>query len=437
MKNRDISDGTGCVCLVIIVGVAIELVKAVRKSYILSNLTFIYFLIGAILLACIVVLVLYFRERNQRATIEGNFDKQLVEMQKQVKKEELTLEQKKKEIGKAEARLEEILKSSKPFSYSASWVADMKSKIYDESIEYLERKKHHAPRAADEVKQLKKKYREKEVEYRELLYKQEFLLKQFPELRDYLNNEENLIGLHDYLNLSEFDERDRAKDYISQADWDKLSNTDKYQIALDRYKKDTQKSRWVIGMEYEMYCAYKLRTKNLTVEEYGIKHGLEDLGRDIIAKEPNGRVFIIQCKHWSSHRMIHENVVCQLYGTAIEYALRNNLQFKNVIPVLMTPTELSVTANAFAQKLGVRIKHEAKGDFPMIKCNINGKDKIYHLPFDQQYYKTEIKNPGEFYAWTVKEAEDKGFRRAMRYMSVAPENIPFNIKHLSFLLDGK
>lgn len=33
----------------------------------------------------------------------------------------------------------------------------------------------------------------------------------------------------------------------------------------------------------------------------------------------------------------------------------------------------------------------------MIKCNIgtNG-EKIYHLPFDQQYYRTEIKKAGEF-----------------------------------------
>lgn len=41
--------------------------------------------------------------------------------------------------------------------------------------------------------------------------------------------------------------------------------------------------------------------------------------------------------------------------------------------------------------------------------------KIYHLPFDQQYYRTEIKSPGEFYAWTVEEAVNAGFRRAFKY----------------------
>ena len=45
----------------------------------------------------------------------------------------------------------------------------------------------------------------------------------------------------------------------------------------------------------------------------------------------------------------------------------------------------------------------------MIKCNINRGERIYHLPFDQQYHRTEIKNTGEFYAMTVKEATQEGF----------------------------
>ena len=55
------------------------------------------------------------------------------------------------------------------------------------------------------------------------------------------------------------------------------------------------------------------------------------------------------------------------------------------------------------------------GDYPMIKCNINEGRKIYHLPFDQQYWNTRIENEGELYAWTVKEAEEAGFRRAKRW----------------------
>jgi hypothetical protein len=54
----------------------------------------------------------------------------------------------------------------------------------------------------------------------------------------------------------------------------------------------------------------------------------------------------------------------------------------------------------------------------MIKCNINpsSKEKIYHLPFDQQYDKVVIGDvPGECYVETIADAEAAGFRRAFRW----------------------
>ena len=75
----------------------------------------------------------------------------------------------------------------------------------------------------------------------------------------------------------------------------------------------------------------------------------------------------------------------------------------------------------FADFLGVQYKENASiGDYPLIKCNINRttKERIYHLPFDQQYDRVVISpNSEECYAWTVQEAEDKGFRRAWRWHS--------------------
>ena len=72
-------------------------------------------------------------------------------------------------------------------------------------------------------------------------------------------------------------------------------------------------------------------------------------------------------------------------------------------------------ANALSIEI---IENEPIGDFPRIKCNISGRDseKIYHLPFDQQYDRTVIEpHKGEFFAYTVKEAEEAGFRRAFRH----------------------
>ena len=73
-----------------------------------------------------------------------------------------------------------------------------------------------------------------------------------------------------------------------------------------------------------------------------------------------------------------------------------------------------------------RIETEQNGDdindleiqiFPAIKCNVNSRgEKIYHLPFDRDYDRTKIINrdQGECYALTIKEAREKGFRRAYR-----------------------
>lgn len=43
------------------------------------------------------------------------------------------------------------------------------------------------------------------------------------------------------------------------------------------------------------------------------------------------------------------------------------------------------------------------------------RTRIYHLPMDQQYDKVKIKTSEECYAYTVQEAEAKGFRRAYRW----------------------
>lgn len=150
--------------------------------------------------------------------------------------------------------------------------------------------------------------------------------------------------------------------------------------------------------------------------------GLNDLGRDIIARRnENGQevTYIIQCKNWSrkKRKEIHENVVCQIYGTALEYALSQNANVK-VVPVIVSTVHLSKMAQQFANRLGVEIHVIAAGNPPLVKCNINNAgEKIYHLPFDQQYYRTQIKNEGECCVFTVKEATQKGFRRAKKYFS--------------------
>ena len=52
----------------------------------------------------------------------------------------------------------------------------------------------------------------------------------------------------------------------------------------------------------------------------------------------------------------------------------------------------------------------------MIKCHVGKTEKIYHLPFDQQYDRTQMsRDDGDIYVSTVAEAEKLGFRRAYRW----------------------
>jgi len=95
---------------------------------------------------------------------------------------------------------------------------------------------------------------------------------------------------------------------------------------------------------------------------------------------------------------------------------------KNYLYCTWLGTSVSDKAKEMAAVLNVKIvENYPIGNFPRIKCNTNydefgAKTKIYHLPMDQQYDRTTItKSKGEFCAYTVKEAEDEGFRRAFRH----------------------
>ena len=94
------------------------------------------------------------------------------------------------------------------------------------------------------------------------------------------------------------------------------------------------------------------------------------------------------------------------------------LEHKNIVPVFYTTTKLSDTAKSFAESLGIVVHEEIPlRIYPLIKCNINRRtqEKIYHLPFDQQYDNIVIDPPEEFIALTVAEAERAGFRRAHKW----------------------
>lgn len=251
---------------------------------------------------------------------------------------------------------------------------------------------------------------------KEAQYQLAYLLELLPNLKDLIETDYKQLPIIDINNLSDYD---YARDYLSKEEYQSLTTIEKNQLALDRYVKSHNKTKWQIGRDYELYIGYKFHELGFEVDYFGSYMGLEDLGRDLIATKDN-QTIIVQCKYWSSLKEIHEKHITQLYGTTMSYCLENNCEASNVASLLVTNISLSKMAKKMAKMLNVEyIENVPLDDYPRIKCNIGrnsfGETKIYHLPFDQQYDSTKIKNKGEFFAMTVKEAEEAGFRRAFKW----------------------
>lgn len=379
---------------------------------------------GIFLIILAIIFIFYFINRvAQHIADNAEKYKQRLDRQYWDKERELNFKiYKEKEILKRrEEKINSLLQSKEILHFVSDMYADVKTWIYDDAERYLREKSHPAKTAADTVKELKAETKKYLCDYRKNHYKISRLLDVFPELTKYMEEDsEDAITALRGDSIDDYKEKyDRRRDYLSTEEWSRLSESQKSQLSLDRYNK-RDKSNWVIGVEYEMYVEYLLRLEGYNTIPHGSLKRLSDLGRDVIAsKVIDGKlqIYIIQCKRYGLGKEIHENTICQLYGTTMEYELSNHSFLDEIIPCLYTTVPLSDMAQKFAERLGVKVVSCIMGEYPQIKCNISSTgEKIYHLPFDQQYYNTIIDKEGEFYAWNVGEAERAGFRRARKYI---------------------
>ena len=249
-----------------------------------------------------------FKERNtsELRAKEREFNRFKYELEKDFK--EIT-----EETDKLEEAYSQAMKTSNPFRHVAEMYADWETIVYEKAAHFQRTKPHPAIKRAEEIKELREKTRTHIREFKEMKFKYLFLLDAFPELKQYVDDEEALAHLADYKDFDDFkNERDEVFDWLSPEEYRNMSEVKRNQLALDRYKKG-KKSDWQVGMEYEMYIGHLLRENKFAVIQFGIEKGLNDLGRDIIASRvENGirYIYIIQCKNWSKGRPVHENVVC-------------------------------------------------------------------------------------------------------------------------------
>lgn len=307
-----------------------------------------------------------------------------------------------------------LSESEQSYPWMASQFADLKY-IEDQRISNsLRTKAHPALKAADEVAKIAREKRLLQAANKELEYQITYYETLFPWLEDFKETSPMEGAAYAFQTGSKSsDEYDLLRKWLSPEEYSRLSTADKYQLALERYK-TRKKSDWDIGIEYERYVGYLYEKQGYNVRYHGAIMGMQDMGRDLLAIKDD-KTLIIQCKRWSKEKEIHEKHIFQLFGSAVQYKIEENL---DCIPLFVTTTSLSDVARKCASYLKVEVAEQFEfKDYPMIKCNIskNGS-KIYHLPFDQQYDKVKI-NPstGECYVWTVAEAEKLGFRRAFRW----------------------
>lgn len=322
------------------------------------------------------------------------------------------------ELSTQKASIDHILsESSQSYPWLSKLYADC-ADILDGKVEQqLRQKKPPAKIAADNIRTIRNekvalaqqcKMNEYQLHFYESLFPWLLDFKEIPPIAAYEFNFASISNADSVENYSSY------RQWLSPEEYQKLPDVQKFQLALDRYQR-CEKSNWEIGIQYERYIGYLCEKEGYSVLYNGATQKLEDMGRDLLLTRDNVLV-AIQCKRWSSTKTIHENHVFQLCGTTFE--LQAHHPDKTVIAAFVTSTIFSDIAALCAQRLDIRLFPSTPyRDYPMIKCNISSSgEKIYHLPFDQQYDRIQLSGKvGCFYCATTAEAEAAGFRRAYRW----------------------
>jgi hypothetical protein len=353
---------------------------------------------------------------KQLAAARSEFNRVKAEQERLVAQAEEQIQTADRYFAVREAALQTLVHDKiTGFDFIARAWADYERALASEQAELLLDKDHPAPKAAELVREKGEalalaRRQAKLAEWIVALY--EF---HFPWLEELRSFDEEQSFVEQPAEVAEGARDDPAKHWVSTAEWTSLTETERNQLALERYLR-SRKSPWQLGRDYERYVGYLREQAGCSVTYHGIARGLEDLGRDVLA-EKDGVIEVIQCKRWAKHKEIHEKHVFQLFGTMT--AARIEHPGKSVTGTFTTTTNLSERARQFARVLGIRVEESFPlSDYPRIKCNVAGRtgEKIYHLPFDQQYDTTVIESGrGESYVMTCAEAESLGFRRAWRW----------------------
>ena len=349
----------------------------------------------------------------------------LLSKREELLKESSEIQQRQRSLSKQESDFKQLIQETKQsYPWLAAHYADLLSTYDNEIYRQLLIKARNIGKVKELKKQLQNELRFWRTSAKKYQYQLDFYETLFPWLLSF--KEVPPIEAFEYasaISTVPQEEQEFLRKYLSPDEYINLSDSEKDQLSLERYL-SRKKSSWDIGIEYERYIGYLCESAGYIVHYTGATRKLEDMGRDLIL-EKDTQTILVQCKRWAKEKTIHENHVFQLAGSTYEYQSQH--PNRQVIGIFVSTIDFSPVAVRCAELLGLQLFPQIPfQEYPRIKCNVrkneNGEiQKIYHLPMDQQYDKVKINNPGEFYAWTVEEAQKAGFRRAHRWRGTKQE----------------
>jgi hypothetical protein len=385
--------------------------------------------------------IAYERIRRQREKWQKHVDEleeqlreQRRETEKWVRLQEEYIEEKKQEIHRAGLDEEErigTLKDNIPqidkriarqgvFAGVASLMADVETLKYAEAKALADDPATTDDERSNIVDELRERTRYYVQQCKKMQYKYDMLLRVYPGMKSYIDNElEQTCMMQAVAYMDATDHHDRAHDYLNDEEWGRLSAADRCQLALDRYVASRAGSEWAAGRDYVESCAYQLLKNGYEVEVCGADKRSDEAGRDIVARRKRGSaetVLVVQCRYWLN-RDITKEAVMQLYATTMAYIVEHRARITDsvkVMPVMMMPSAARLTDDAqqYAIMLKCRTQEQDEAEHPRVKCVSRGREKLYYLPFDRLYDKAgRTAADKTTMAWSVAEAEAKGYRR--------------------------
>lgn len=311
---------------------------------------------------------------------------------------ETKLKKREKSMKELSKKLQE--EQSQRYPWLAARIAEWRSEALDVTV-----------RDKADKSQMQTLLRKAEAENKMLMNQISFYEYIFPALEDF-----RTMPPSEAINAAKNESGELPYLWVSEEEYKELSIPEKQQLWLDKYFNKRSKNSWEAGIKYERYIGYLCEKEGYSVKYSGAKLGLNDMGRDLIVNKGK-TTYVIQCKRYKEGKETHENHIFQLFGSIVHYK-KDAGDDKSVVGVFVTTSVLSPIARECADYLKIKVFENVPfKKYPLIKCNISRDgEKIYHLPFDQQYDNVCISfSQQEKYVSTVGEAESNGFRHAWKH----------------------